>query len=73
MDILLGPDDSIKAHRRFREVAEFFRQHETARIIVVIDTHCLENGVLVYEGSSPETYKACLLPEVSIFNALLSL
>ena len=56
----------------FREVLDpvasaraFLETHHSAKIVVVIDTHCLENGAFIYEGNSPSTSKAYFLPEVS--------
>ena len=38
----------------------------TARIVVIIDTHCLEEtGAFIYEGSVPDSYEACCMEEVS--------
>jgi len=44
---------------------KFLSSHLTAKIVVVVDTHCLDNGFLVYTGASTESYKACTLKEVS--------
>ena len=45
----------------------FLQEHPMAKIVVIIDTHCLENGAFVYTGSSPGTYEACSLKTVSPF------
>ena len=45
---------------------EFLKAHRTAKIVVVIDTHCLDNRYFVYTGDSADEYKACSLKEVSI-------
>jgi hypothetical protein len=47
-------------------VEEFLTKHRTAKIVVVIDTHCMDNGYFVYTGESPEQYQACSLKEVGI-------
>jgi hypothetical protein len=73
MDIGLGGDatetiyhpDVETACNAPKEVLAFLKRHPFARIVVVIDTHCLENGAFVYEGDSPESYQGCLLPEAS--------
>lgn len=44
---------------------QFLKAHPTAKIVVVIDTHCIENGFFIYKGISPENYAACSLLEVS--------
>ena len=46
--------------------ARFLAANKTAKIVVVIDTHCLEEtGSFVWRGSEPCDYEACLLPHVS--------
>lgn len=40
--------------------------HHTAKIDIVIDTHCIEHGFFIYKGDSPENYAACSLLEVSV-------
>lgn len=47
------------------KISGFFKRHPTAKIVIIVDTHCLDNGAFVYEGHSPETFKACGLDEVS--------
>jgi hypothetical protein len=71
MDIPLGgvgnhcPEGSIEVANPAAAAEEFLEQHKSAKIIVVIDTHCLENGAFVYDGQSPENYKACFINRVS--------
>ena len=48
-----------------KEARLFFKQHLTAKIVVIVDTHTLDNGAFVYSGSSPETFQTCRLLEVS--------
>ena len=74
MDIVLGGDDHKQLHPHLQQSSKpsmeatlFLKQHPMAKIIVVVDTHCLENGAFVYEGDSPANFKACLLPEVGVF------
>jgi hypothetical protein len=45
---------------------EFLKKHPITKIVVVVDTHYLDNGYFVYTGDSPDTYKACSLKEASI-------
>jgi len=47
----------------------FLVKHSTAKIVFIVDTHCLENGYFVYKGASPKTYEACSLLEVSMLYA----
>jgi hypothetical protein len=47
------------------EIAEFLARHPTAKIIIVLDTHCLsENGAFIWKGHSTETYLFCCMKEV---------
>lgn len=43
---------------------KFLRTHKTAKIITVINTHCLDNGYFVWTGNSSDDYCACSLLEV---------
>lgn len=74
MDITLGGRDTDEAHPDLdpssdssQHAKSFLKKHLTARIIIVVDTHCLDNGAFVHTGNSPETYVASFLPEVSAF------
>ena len=44
---------------------KFLMTYPMVKIIVIVDTHCLENGYFVWTGDSPEDYRACSLLEVS--------
>jgi hypothetical protein len=56
-----------KGSQKRQQVADFLDQHTTAKIVVVIDTHCLEEtGGFIYEGTTPESYAACNMSQVSI-------
>ena len=55
-----------KRHCPADEAGNFLDQHTTARIVVIIDTHCLEEtGAFIYKGSTPDSYEACCIEEVS--------
>jgi hypothetical protein len=43
---------------------EFLQSGLAVKIVVIIDTHCIENGRFVWRGDSPANYEACSLPEV---------
>jgi len=45
-------------------VTEFMKRFATAKIVVVLDTHSLDNGYFAWKGSSPTTYEGCSLQEV---------
>ena len=42
----------------------FLEARPMARIVVVIDTHCLDNGFFVYVGTDPVSLRGCSLLEV---------
>ena len=76
LDITLGGDSNghvaYEGGDSMEEVPEpakcagaFLTEHRSAKILVVVDAHCLENGFLVYAGNSPLLYEACSLGEVS--------
>lgn len=46
-------------------LSTFLQKYNTAKIIFVLDTHCGDNGRFVYTGTTPETYAACSLIEVT--------
>ena len=75
MDITIGGDTAHGAHPDAANASSnpetgaqaFLARYPTAKIVVVVDTHCLDsNGAFVYTGDSPDTYLACVLPTVSI-------
>ena len=45
----------------------FLRKHGLAKIVVVVDTHCLKNGAFLYTGNCASSYLACSLEVVSRF------
>lgn len=47
------------------EAGIFLSIHRTAKIVIIIDTHCLENGAFVWVGNDPVSYQACFMPLVS--------
>lgn len=51
----------------------FLKEHPTAKIVFIVDTHCVESGYFIYEGDTPATYRACSLYEVSPTYIRLSL
>ena len=48
------------------EVVKFLTKWESAKIVVVVETHCLESGVLIWKGNEPANYETCSLFEVSM-------
>lgn len=48
---------------------DFLKDYGAAKIIVVIDTHSLENGYFVWRGANPDDLSACSLLEVSPRNS----
>ena len=48
------------------KIAEFLKKYPTAKIVIVVDTHCLEeSGAFIWKGTTPDSYRACSLKEVS--------
>jgi hypothetical protein len=59
-------NDSQEGDHPQDEAVDFLDRHPTAKIVVVIDTHCLEEtGGFIFKGNTPETYAACSMAEVS--------
>lgn len=62
------PGKTSRKELPFPEIPAFLKKYPTAKIIVVIDTHCLqESGTLLWSGNSAETYESCTLLGVSMF------
>jgi len=57
--LVVGGLEAVEAHAQ-----DFLRNHLLAKIIVVIDTHCAENGSFVYKSSLPGRYETCQMDEV---------
>ena len=47
-------------------IKAFLRRYGAAKLIIILDTHSLDNGYFAWTGSSPSTYEACSLQEVRI-------
>ena len=45
---------------------QFLVAHSAAKIVIIIDTHCSENGYFVWTGTGDNDWKACSLLEVSM-------
>lgn len=55
--------------KKYEVVRTFLNAHPTARIIVVVDTHCLEDsGAFIWKGDTPDTYEGRSLLEVCTEN-----
>ena len=44
----------------------FLEEFPTAKIVVIIDSHCLENGFFVWNGDTKSSYQACPLLAVRL-------
>jgi hypothetical protein len=55
-----------KTAKAVAAAVKFMKQWVTAKIIVIIQTHCLEGGAFVWRGDSPATYEGCSLLEVEL-------
>lgn len=45
---------------------DFLRKHKAAKIVVVVDTHCLPDGRLIYKGEDADSYEAFYMEQVGI-------
>lgn len=60
-----NPRDALyQTSNDVKVIHKFLKDHRTAKIVVVINTHCEDNGYFVWTGSSDETYRSCSLLEV---------
>ena len=66
-----GSETGRVMHQPWRNIvdaanaARFLADHPTAKIVVTLDTHCLEeSGSFLWKGSEPKFYEACGLDEV---------
>lgn len=57
-------DDTIRTSNS-DAAGKFLAEFTTARIVVIIDTHSLDNGAFAWKGNSPATYEGCDLESVS--------
>ena len=60
-------DDRFTWSNDMSVAEEFLQNHKSAKIVVTIDTHSADNGYFIWTGTSAETYRACLLLEVTTF------
>ena len=67
LDISLDGSDTGKVRRRedTEVAARFLTDNPTAKIVVVVDTHCVENGSFVWKGAK-SNYQACGMDEVGV-------
>ena len=55
----------LKALEDIEAAGAFLKQHKTAKIVVSIDTHCLEeNGLLVWSEANKNSVGVCTLQKV---------
>ena len=68
----LDPNDDLYERSKDISHAEhFLKTHKEAKILVIIDTHCLDNGSSVWTGATAHEYRACSLLEVELFGSVL--
>ena len=54
-------------HEHFAQVVEFLGQHPTAKIVFIVDTHCLEEtGLFLWAGQDATNYQTSTLLDVSL-------
>jgi len=61
----LGDDNYDVSDERDAAI-EFLKARPTAKILVIIDTHCLENGYFTYVGDDAVSLQGCSLLEVCL-------
>ena len=67
-------DGLAKGSKGPTQIRQFLKDHESAKIIIIIDTHCLPSGGFVWKtGSNYETYGECSLLEVRYYWIYLSM
>ena len=73
MDIVLGDGGeeppkawNLPSNKPINDVIAFLKEYLAVKIVIIIDTHCLNNGAFIYQGNSLMTYVACYLPKASI-------
>ena len=59
-----GDDPVVRACR-------FLKKFTSPKMVVIIDTHCLENGYFVWSGDSSENYQTCSMKEVCVKPSVL--
>lgn len=57
-------DKRFKTTTNLSAVLRFLNKHEWAKILIIVNTHSLENGCFVYKGDRPQDFEACSLLEV---------
>jgi hypothetical protein len=63
LDVYLGGNQSNRTS--VEDIEVFLGKYETAKIVVILDTHCENNGRFIYGCTEGTTdYKACSLKEV---------
>ena len=68
---MVEPKQAVKKMKNPNgEVEEFLQEHKTAKIVVIIETHLMENGRFIWCGHNPDTYKVCTLWEVCHISCL---
>lgn len=54
------------AEQSVRDAARFLKEYPTAKIVIIIDTQCLENGLYVWRRDTTKgEFEACQMEEVS--------
>ena len=56
-----------KAKAPIKEVEAFLKEHEAAKIVVIVETHASDNGRFVWRSLGKNSHDACTLYEVSLY------
>lgn len=61
-----------RVNQPHRDVDDFLKAYPTAKIVVVIDTHCFqENGLFVWSDKGSSRDNGCLLWAVGLMNCAI--
>lgn len=69
LDIQLDSDVKGSGRQRSKDqsiqtAALFLERHQLAKIVAVVDTHCLPDGDFIWAGNDANSYAGCTLDEV---------
>lgn len=59
-------DTETEIGRALADAAAFLEQHATAKIVVVLDTHCIEDDGRFIWGGDKANYQTCRMEEVCL-------
>jgi len=48
------------------DAKRFMVRHPSAKVVFIVNTHCLPSGFFIWKGDGPESYEGCSLLEVGL-------